>query len=413
MYRPNDVVVGGKRIPNIFNTPDEAFHAKYTKPIGGFWTQTKILELEPLMDETLRLLVDTLDRRFAKDGTVCMMDEWLAYHAWDAAANVSFGKHYGFIEKGHDIEGIIAESTAGLKYFAPVSQMPWIDDWLDKNPVWRIGPRPLVNGFLYTVKLLSEYQKQLDDGTATHRGVDTFLEKYNGLEKTVDFVDHNQVINWLMLNVLAGGDSTAGALRSVVYHLARNPSVQAKLVAELDAAATGSPLAEGSPPQWKSIKPLAYLDAVMWEAQRVSPALGLILERWTPAGGLQLPDGRVVPAGTKVGISPCVVTRDVGLFGEDVETFRPERWLQRDGEDADSYATRRRRMAEAADFMFGTGNRVCMGKHMAKTIMYKLIATLYSEFDVRFEKPGHEWKYFNAWFMYQSDMPMVLERRHK
>lgn len=40
---------------------------------------------------------------------------------WDATANVSWGKTYGFIEEGKDIAGIISESNAALKYFAPVS----------------------------------------------------------------------------------------------------------------------------------------------------------------------------------------------------------------------------------------------------------------------------------------------------
>jgi len=33
------------------------------------------------------------------------------------------------------------------------------------------------------------------------------------------------------------------------------------------------------------------------------------------------------PKGTRVGISACVVGLDKALFGEDSDTFRPERWL--------------------------------------------------------------------------------------
>lgn len=373
MYRPNDVVVNGQRIPNIFNTPDKAFHAKYSTPIRSFWSFTKILEMEPLMDETLREMLAVLTARFVDPKTVCMMDDWLTYYAWDAAANVSFGKQYGFLEQGRDVKGIIGESTAGLKYFAPVSQIPWLDEWLDKNPVWRIGPRPLVNGFVYTVQILTEYQQE---GAEKKKPVDTFLDRYYSLKGQVEFADDNQIINWIMLNVLAGGDSTAGAMRSFAYHIARNPSAQKKLVAELDTAQLSLPA------QWSDIKNLGYLNAAVLESHRITPALGLMLEREVPAGGFELPDRRVIPAGTKVGINPCVVTRDVGVFGEDVEEFRPERWLRRDGESDDEFAQRYRRMAEATDLMYGAGSRVCMGKHLAKVGMYKLFATLYSAFDV-------------------------------
>lgn len=35
MYKPNDVVVAGQRISNIFNTANLEFHKKYTR-VGGF-----------------------------------------------------------------------------------------------------------------------------------------------------------------------------------------------------------------------------------------------------------------------------------------------------------------------------------------------------------------------------------------
>ena len=385
MYRVNDVVVNGQRMPNIFNTPDKTFHAKYSNPIRGFWSMTKILDMEPLMDDTLRELVDVLTTRFATASssssmTPCMMDDWLTYYAWDATAYVSFGKEYGFLQQGRDVEGIIGESTAGLKYFAPVSQMPWIDEWLDKNPVLRIGPRPLVNGFVYTVRMLTEYHQETAAGKHKTKTIDTFLDKYYTLKGHVDFVDDNQIINWIMLNVLAGGDSTSGAMRSFVYHISRTPSAKAALVAELDAANISLPA------QWRDIKDLPYLNAAALESQRMTPALGLMLEREVPLGGFELPDGRVIPAGTKVGMNPCVVTRDVGVFGDDVETFRPERWLRGEGEAEDEFAHRYRRMAEATDLMYGAGGRVCMGKHLAKVIMYKLFATLYTTFDVSFAR---------------------------
>ncbi|KAJ4135031.1 hypothetical protein NW768_004641 [Fusarium equiseti] len=367
MYRPNDVLVNGQRIQNIFNTQDEDFHTKYTKPIRGFWTLPKMLEAEPLMDETLCELITHLDRRFATTGYVCKMDDWVSYYAWDAAANISFGRTYGFMETGSDVQDIIAESTAGLKYFAPVSQIPWLDEWLDKNPIKRVGPRPLVNGVMYTIKILTEYQQQIASGAAKRKPVDLFIDKYNSLKETVDYVDDQQVINWLMLNVLAGGDSTAGAMRAPAYHLLKNPSVCEKMVAELRSADLTLPV-----PQWKEISQLPYFDACMREAMRISPGVGLILEREVPKEGLELPDGRFIPAGTKVGINPCVVTRDVGVFGEDVDVFRPERWLRNKDESEQGHAAR-----------------------------------------VRITDSNLTWKYENNWFMYHRNIPCTISRRQK
>ncbi|KAG6017458.1 hypothetical protein E4U43_001143 [Claviceps pusilla] len=410
MYRVNDVVVNGQRISNIFNTQNEAFHTKFTRPIGGFWSLSKILEMEPLMDETIWTFTNKLGTAFADatsgaEPSLCMMDDWLTYFAWDFAANVSFGRHYGFIEQGKDVEGMIAESTAGLNYFATVSQIPWLDNWLDKNPVLRIGPKPLVKGLLYTVNLVADYQKKLSDGTLERRHVESFIDKYNGLKNVYDFADDNQIVHWLMANILAGGDSTAGALRPIVYYLAKRPEVQVRLQTELQGARLSVPA------QWSEVKHLAYLDAVLREAARMSPAVGLMFERQVPAGGFQLPDGRFIPEGTTVGINPTVVTRDVSVFGDEVDDFRPERWLRAPQESVWNYDQRRRQMEEVTDLMFGAGSRACMGKSLAKVEMYKLIATLYTLFHINLPDVNHEWKRRNAWFMYQHDMPMVIRRR--
>jgi hypothetical protein len=40
--------------------------------------------------------------------------------AWDVTANVSFGRHYGFIDQEKDVDNLITDSTKGLFYFAPV-----------------------------------------------------------------------------------------------------------------------------------------------------------------------------------------------------------------------------------------------------------------------------------------------------
>jgi hypothetical protein len=39
-------------------------------------------------------------------------------------------------------------------------------------------------------------------------------------------------------------------------------------------------------------------------------------------GGLTLPNGRVIPAGTIVGMNPWVITRNARTFGDNVDTVR-------------------------------------------------------------------------------------------
>lgn len=62
--------------------------------------------------------------------------------------------------------------------------------------------------------------------------------------------------------------------------------------------------------------------------------------------------------------SSCyVVNRDKGMFGEDAEVFRPERYL--DGEWADR--------VEKGEMTFGYGRRRCLGKDQSGFLLGKIV----------------------------------------
>lgn len=178
MYHPNNALINGQLIVNIFNTDDNAWHDKYMRPIRNLWTMTKVLEQEPAIDETLSNLMHKLETKFVDADQVCMMDDWLAYFAWDVTANISFGHHYGFIDQEKDVNNLIADSTKGLYYFAPISRIPWVDNLLDKNPIVRIGPKPTLTGIFYAYKVVAEYQQELEAKGEKASQAEHYLDKY-------------------------------------------------------------------------------------------------------------------------------------------------------------------------------------------------------------------------------------------
>lgn len=68
-------------------------------------------------------------------------------------------------------------------------------------------------------------------------------------------------------------------------------------------------------------------DAVIHETLRIHANTGLMLERVGPPEGATI-DGYTLPAGTIVGVNAWVIHRNKDIFGEDVDGFRPERWLE-------------------------------------------------------------------------------------
>lgn len=118
---------------------------------------------------------------------------------------------------------------------------------------------------------------------------------------------------------------------------------------------------------------MPYLDAVVHEALRLHPAVGLLMERVVPAGGRTI-GGRYFAAGTIVGMSPWITHYDRSVYGEDVDQWRPERWLEATDEQ--------RKMMDRTFLAFGAGTRSCIGKNVSKLEMYKLVPHMIRTFDV-------------------------------
>ena len=113
---------------------------------------------------------------------------------------------------------------------------------------------------------------------------------------------------------------------AIAYYLAANPEVQHKLQEELDAALGG---VDDPVISYEQAKRLPYLEAVINEGLRIHSTSGLGLPREVPPGGLTV-CGRYFPEGTILSVPTYTIHRDPGVWGSDVDIFRPERWFERD-----------------------------------------------------------------------------------
>jgi cytochrome P450 len=190
-------------------------------------------------------------------------------------------------------------------------------------------------------------------------------------------VTDNEVIGYMIINVLGGADTLAIVIKAIFYHLLKSPDSKARLVQELHSARLSFPA------PYSSIEQLPYLDACIKEGLRMHPVVGHILERVVPATGLNLPNGTMLPPGTIVGVNPWIIHYQEAIFGTKPHEFRPERWLRGETEDEAAYEARMKKMKEA-DMAFGGGNRICIGRPLALIEVYKVVATVFGEYKVGF-----------------------------
>ncbi|MCB9744520.1 MAG: cytochrome P450 [Alphaproteobacteria bacterium] len=174
--------------------------------------------------------------------------------------------------------------------------------------------------------------------------------------------------------LLAGHETTSSLLTHSLWALSEHPAIQARVIEEVDAA-LGPP--DGPPPDYARIMKLRYTRQVLEESMRLCPPVGGFARRAKEdvvlGGEYALPAGRI-----------CMVYvnglhRDPAAWGEDVDTFDPERFSPS------------RRPPEHAFKPFGTGPRACIGRQFALFEATMALARVFQRFELT-PAPGSELK---------------------
>lgn len=154
---------------------------------------------------------------------------------------------------------------------------------------------------------------------------------------------------------VAGSDTTAAAMKITMLYIISTPRVYQQLKTEIATA-----LREGrasSPITQAEARALPYLQAVIYEGLRIRPVTTSSLSKEVPPGGDTV-HGKFIPGGAFIGTNAPALLRSRELFGEDADTFRPERFL---GLDRARLAEMRRNV----ELTFGYGRWMCAGKPIA------------------------------------------------
>ncbi|CAK4033845.1 Pisatin demethylase [Lecanosticta acicola] len=404
-YPIQSAVSRGERLQSLFSTKNEDYHAKYRRCVSNAFSMSSLVGYEPLVDSTIDAFIEQTRRRYCDQGRTCQFSKWLQFFAFDVIGELTWSKRLGFVERDEDVENIVEFVEGFLTYAAPMGQMPWLDLLWDKNPIkmqlqkWGITKtvHPVVKFALSQAADRSvEMDKIRQDGSldeTSGKGVDLLMKFTQAQHDHPEFMTDRQVLSSCTSMIFAGSETTSISLSSVFYHLIKHPQVYQKLMNELDEAARNGNIAEREcgKVSWSESLKLPYLDAVIQESFRMHPAPGLILERVVPPQGIDIL-GERIPGGTIVGCNAWVVHRRPEVFGNDVDNFRPERWLEARPDQL--------REMKAAMFQFGAGARTCIGKNISLLEIYKLVPTFLRNFEIEMES---DWKTHNAWFVRQLD----------
>ncbi|KAL3459726.1 cytochrome P450 [Aspergillus heterothallicus] len=389
----------GTPLDTLFSTRDPSFHKYLKVPVAQKYSMTTIRQFEPMADECTALFFEAMHDL---EGQKVDFGAWLQWYAFDVIAAMTFQARFGFMEKRKDVHGMIASIEKALMYGAMIGQVPGLHKWLLGNNLWLWilrnlfpnVPNPIVHIINITLREMERYeqdnaQKERTDFLALIRadmdaGKNTFTDR--------------DILNHLSDNL----DTTGISLRAIFYYLMKNPATYQKLISEIDEAQAQGKLSDFITCS-ESLQ-LPYLQAVMKEALRLHPGVQMLLERVVPEGGATV-CGTYLSAGTIVGINPVVIHYSKEVFGSDVNSFRPERWLEASAEQL--------KLMDRSFFAFGHGSRTCIGKNISLLEMGKLVPQILREFDVEWASDNPEWSIKTYFFAKQDDFFTRLRTRRK
>ncbi|KAL1915632.1 uncharacterized protein VTP21DRAFT_6391 [Calcarisporiella thermophila] len=174
-------------------------------------------------------------------------------------------------------------------------------------------------------------------------------------------LSEREVRDNLILFFIAGNDTTASALVTIVYYLALHPEYQDKSRAEVFSAISDEI------PTFEEQAQLAYLANIIREALRLVPPVVMLGER-KAVRNYQLGE-YMIPRGSTVQVHIWGMHRDAAVWGEDVDVFRPERWEEGD-----------RKQLESHFWPFSIGARNCVGLGMSMVEMKVIISMLLRQY---------------------------------
>ncbi|KIW11270.1 hypothetical protein PV08_10570 [Exophiala spinifera] len=399
----------------LFPDRDMKRHAETRKRFQAMYSMSSLVSYEGYVDECASIFRKRLTE-FAESGETIDMAHWLQCYAFDVIGNITYSQRFGFLDKGEDIAGLLKALHGVLRYGALVGVYA---SW---HPfVFAISSRLGMGGASGRNYLMQYVQQRIEqrkvrDQTKTPEDVEKagerdenspmdFLEKLmTANQEDPERVTPYHVFMMGLSNIIAGSDTTAVSLSSILYNLLKYPNTMKKLRDEIkefeEQGRCGNPDVS-----FKESQDMPYLQAVMKEALRIHAATGLPLWRVVPEGGVEV-CGYYFPEGTHIGINTWCAHYNEDVFGPDAEHFRPERWLEAEKEGGD-----RLKSMEAYYMPFGLGSRTCIGRHISFLEMSKLIPQIVRKFDFELEHPDRPWTTENNWFIKPTDFHVKVKVR--
>jgi benzoate 4-monooxygenase len=182
----------------------------------------------------------------------------------------------------------------------------------------------------------------------------------------------DELISEALTELIAGSDTVSNTACAIFYWILHGEragpgTVVPRLQAELDEAVPS----DAEVATFEQVRNLPFLRRCIDEGMRLHSTSALGLPRIvTSPTGVQYNEN-LFPAGTVLSVPSYSIHHDAEVWGDDVEDFRPDRWLP------ENLTERQKNCFNP----FSYGPRACVGQNVARMELALIIGTAFSRYD--------------------------------
>ncbi|EDU41835.1 CypX Cytochrome P450 [Pyrenophora tritici-repentis] len=370
--------------PSLVTTLEGDQHRGLRKALANApWTIGPLKNAwESRFDDQVSLFIKKMNEHAEANRTICISDK-VAHFAADILGMISFSHPFGSVENQRDEKELLANFRKGLTFFGFAGRSRFFRDTILRIPVVGQWWLPVASNDSGIGWLMCEADRQVS-GRERENAEKQFEGQRDFLQYCLDarYSDGSSLTPvqkraHVTLLIQAGADTTGTGMGSTLRFILTNPAVLARVRSEIEDAEASGLLS--TPIRYDETREhLPFFVACIKESLRLNPPAPNLFPRIVPKGGKVI-DGHFVPAGTEVTNNAWTIQRNKDFYGADAEEFKPERWMENE---------QRSFRLEAAQFTFGAGPRVCLGKEVAMLEMHKLLPEIIRRFDMEVKHPG-------------------------
>ncbi|XP_032594830.1 cytochrome P450 4d10 isoform X1 [Drosophila grimshawi] len=194
-----------------------------------------------------------------------------------------------------------------------------------------------------------------------------------------------------------GHDTTSSAIMFFFYNIATYPDCQRKCLDEIISVMGKD---KESPVTYNMLNKLSYVDLCIKETLRMYPSVPLLGRKVLKECEI---NGKIIPAGSNIGISPLYLGRREDLFS-DPNTFKPERF---------DVVTSAEKQNPYAYIPFSAGPRNCIGQKFAILEIKAVVANVLRHYEIEFVGNAAEPPVLIAELILRTKDPLMFKLKER